>query len=159
MKLSEDEIHGLEEWLSSRLGALVAHTEKVRTLLQAVNAPAKIIESATEVVLGDEQPALELSPQQLVVWKAMLPLVAEHGLLAVKGGGLPGEDHKALSKREAAEYLGISQRKLQRHMKKRQIDYEKYGTGQTASVRFRRTELERFRKSREVPAKKGETPS
>jgi hypothetical protein len=39
-------------------------------------------------------------------------------------------------------------------MKKRQIPYEKYGIGQTAAVRFRREDLDEFRESRAVVARK-----
>jgi excisionase family DNA binding protein len=153
MNVSRDEIHDLEQWLNSRLGALVAHGEKVKQLLQAADGGEKIIESATEVVVGNPEPGPALSPPQLAVWKALLPIVAEHGLLAVRGGGLVPEEDKALNKQEAAQYLGVSVRKLQRHMKKRQIEFEKYGTGKTASVRFRRSALDKFRQSRELPAR------
>jgi hypothetical protein len=39
-------------------------------------------------------------------------------------------------------------------MKKRQLRYEKYGIGQTATVRFRREDLDEFRESRTVVARK-----
>ena len=157
MNVSKDEIHDLEQWLGSRLGALVAHTDKVRELLQAGDGAQEIIQSAADVVLGTGQgtgqEAPELTPRQVATYKSLLPLLAEHGLLAVRGGGpVPGED-RALNKDEAAQYLGVSVRKLQRHMKKRQIQFEKYGTGQTASVRFRHAELDKFRASREVSAR------
>jgi excisionase family DNA binding protein len=153
MNVSNEEIHDLEKWLESRLGALVSHGEKVRELLRVADGPREIIKSATAVVLGDSRGDPALTPQQLAVWQALLPIVAEHGLLAARGGGLVLEEDKALNKIEAAEYLGVSVRKLQRHMNKRQIEYEKYGTGKTACVRFRRAELDRFRQSREVPAR------
>jgi hypothetical protein len=38
-------------------------------------------------------------------------------------------------------------------MKKRQIQYEKFGTGRTATVRFRRAELQKYRQSRNVAAR------
>ena len=134
---------------------MISHSEKVRRLLQAANGSPEIIQSAIDMVASEEDPPLGLTPEQLAAWDALLPILAEHGLLAVKGGGpaLPTED-KPLSKEEAAEYLGFSVSKLSRCMKKKQIKYEKYGAGKTATVRFRRAELERFRASREVAAKK-----
>ena len=154
MSVSKFEIDALENFLESRLGALVSHGEKVRELLHAANAPAAIIASATELVTAEQPPGRELSPQQLAVWKALLPIVAEHGLLAVRGGGPPLEKDKPLNKEEAAQFLGFSVSKLNRYMKKKQLQYEKYGTGRTATVRFRRAELERFSQSRNVTAKK-----
>ena len=155
MSISKAEIEALEEWLRPRLGGLISHSEKVRRLLQAANGSPEIIKSAIDMVTSEAAPPLGLSPEQLAAWNALLPILAEHGLLAVKGGGpaLPTED-KPLSKEEAAEYLGFSVSKLSRYMKKKQFKYEKYGTGKTATVRFRRAELERFRASREVAAKK-----
>jgi len=155
MSISKSEIEALEEWLRPRLGGLISHGEKVRQLLQAANGSPEIIKSAIEMVTSEEALPKGLSPQQMAAWNALLPILAEHGLMAVKGGGpaLPTDDNP-LSKDEAAEYLGFSVSKLNRCMKKRQIQYEKYGTGKTATVRFRRAELERFRASREVAAKK-----
>ena len=155
MNVSTEEMHNLEQWLNSRLGALLAHSEKVKQVLQAADGAGagEIIRSATEMVLSDPQGDPALSPQQVAVWQALLPIVAEHGLTAVRGGGSVLEEDRALSKAEASQYLGMSMRKLQRHMRKRQIQFEKYGAGQTASVRFRRAELDRFRASREVVAR------
>ena len=157
MSVSKSQIEALEEWLRPRLGALISHSEKVRQLLAAANGSPEIIKSAIEVVMSEEPTGPELSPRQLAAWNALLPILAEHGLLAVKGGGpaLPADD-KPLSKEEAAEFLGFSVSKLNRCMKKKQIVYEKYGAGNTATVRFRRVELEKFRESREVTARKAE---
>jgi len=157
MSISKSEIQALEEWLRARLGSLISHGDKVRELLKAANGSPEIMKSAIEMVTASEEapPPTELSPQQLAVWNALLPILAEHGLLAVKGGGpaLPSDD-KPMSKEEAADYLGFSVSKLNRCIKKKQISYEKYGTGRTATVRFKRSELDRFRASREVAAKK-----
>ena len=106
---------------------------------------------------SDEAPSpAELSPQQLAAWNALLPILAEHGLLAVKGGGpdLPTDD-KPMTKEEAAEYLGFSVSKLNRCIKKKQISYEKYGAGRTATVRFQRAKLEEFKKEQKCPRARG----
>jgi excisionase family DNA binding protein len=154
MNVSKQQIDALVEWLGPRVEPLISHGEKVRQLLNAVNGSEKIIESATDLVKTDTPSGPPLTPQQMAVWKELIPILAEHGLLAVKGGGpaLPSED-KPLTKEEAAEYLGFSVSKLNRCMKKRQIQYEKFGAGRTATVRFRRAELEKYRQSRNVAAR------
>jgi excisionase family DNA binding protein len=154
MNVSKQQIDALVEWLGSRVEPLISHGEKVRQVLRAANGSPEIIKSAIGMVTAEEAPRPELSPQQMATWKALLPILAEHGLLAVKGGGpaLPSED-KPLTKEEAAEYLGFSVSKLNRCMKKRQIQYEKYGAGRTATVRFHRAELEKYRQSRNVAAR------
>jgi excisionase family DNA binding protein len=162
MSVSKSEIQALEEWLRPRLGALISHGDKVRELLKTAKGSPEIMESAIEMVTASEEgpPPAELSPQQLAAWNALLPILAEHGLLAVKGGGPPlPTDDKPLSKEEAAEFLGFSVSKLNRCIKKKQISYEKYGAGRTATVRFQRAELERFKKSRNVPARMGHPPN
>ena len=158
MSVSKTEIEALEQWLRPRLGGLISHGEKVRQLLKAANGSPEIIKSAIELVTSGETAQPALSPQQMAAWNALLPILAEHGLMAVKGGGpaLPTDD-KPLSKEEAAEFLGFSVSKLNRCIKKKQISYDKYGTGRTATVRFQRAELERFRASRNVAAKKSLT--
>ena len=155
MSVSKSDIEALEKWLRPRLGPLISHGDKVRELLAAAKGSPEIIQSAIEVVTSEKATLPELSPQQLTAWNALLPILAEHGLLAVKGGGpaLPAED-KPLSKQEAAEFLGFSVSKLGRYMKKKQIPYEKYGVGKTATVRFRRADLEKFAESRKVSTKK-----
>jgi excisionase family DNA binding protein len=158
MSVSKSEIEALEEWLRPRLGSLISHGDKVRELLKAANGSPEIIKSAIEMVIASEEapPPTELTPQQLAMWNTLLPILAEHGLMAVKGGGpaLPNDD-KPMTKEEAAEYLGFSVSKLNRCIKKKQISYEKYGAGRTATVRFQQAELERFKKSRNVAARTG----
>jgi hypothetical protein len=154
MNASKSEIESLENWLSTRLGPLISHGEKVRELLRAADGTEKIIASATKMVTSEKAEGKELSPQQIAVWKALLPIVAEHGLLAVRGGEPSLEKDKPLNKEEAAAFLGFSVSKLGRCMKKKQVEYEKYGTGQTATVRFRRADLEKFAASRKVAGKK-----
>jgi excisionase family DNA binding protein len=162
MSVSKSEIEALEAWLRPRLGALISHGDKVRELLKMADGSPEIMKSAIAMVTASEEapPPTELSPKQLATWNALLPILAEHGLLAVKGGGpvLPTDD-RPMNKEEAAEYLGFSVSKLNRYMKKRQISFEKYGTGRTATVRFRRAELERFKKSRNVCARTGRSQS
>ena len=158
MSVSKSEIEALEKWLRPRLGGLISHGDKVRQLLEAANGSPEIIKSAIELATSGETAQPALSPQQMAAWNALLPILAEHGLMAVKGGGpaLPTDD-KPLNKEEAAEFLGFSVSKLNRHMKKKQLRHEKYGTGKTATVRFQRAELERFRASRNIAAKKSLT--
>jgi len=153
MNVSKSDIEGLEKWLSSRLGSLISHGEQVREVLRAGGGAEAIIKSAVEVVGGEDQVDPGLSPQQAAVWKALLPILAEHGLMTVKGGGPTTDDDRPLNKQEAAEFLGFSVRKLERCMKKGQIEYEKFGVGQTSTVRFRRSELEKYREKRKVPVK------
>jgi hypothetical protein len=153
MSVSQTEIETLEQWLGERLPALAAHSEKVRDLLKAANGPEKIIESSIDVVKSEGSDGQTLSEQQLGAWKALLPILAEHSLHAVRAAGPALEKDKALNKEEAAAFLGFGVRKLERHMKKRQIEYEKFGTGNTASVRFRMAELVKFRAKRSVPVR------
>ena len=158
MSVSKQQIDALVEWLGPRLEPLISHGVNVRRILDAGKSPDEIMASAINVVGSEERPATgpSLAPQEIAVWKAILPLLAEQGLMAVNGAGpaLPTED-KPLTKEEAAEYLGFSVSKLNRCLKKRQIAYEKYGSGRTATVRFKRAELEKFRQSRNVPAGSG----
>jgi excisionase family DNA binding protein len=158
MNVSKQQIDALVEWLGPRLEPLISHGANVRRILEAAKSPDDILASANNVVGSDEGAITgpSLTPKEIAVWKAILPLLAEQGLLAVNGAGpaLPTEE-KPLTKEEAAEYLGFSVSKLNRCLKKRQIAYEKYGTGRTATVRFKRAELEKFRQSRNVPARSG----
>jgi len=159
MNISKSEVANLEKWLSPRLGSLIAHGEKVREVLRAANGPTGIIKSAIQLVTGQQPQPASLSSDQMAVWKALLPILAEHGLMAVRGGGGPTElEPKALTKQEAAEFLGLSISKLNRCMRKRQIPYEKYGAGKTASVRFRLSALIEFQNSRTIVAR-GKTPA
>ena len=82
-----------------------------------------------------------------------MALRSDEGKPSSKVEAAETEMARPLAKKEAADFLGFSVRKLDRHMRKRQIAYEKYGTGKTATVRFRRSELERFRESRKVSAR------
>jgi hypothetical protein len=158
MNASQSEVEKLEKWLKPRLGALISQSDKVREVLRAAEGAGgagvaeSIIQSAMKVVAdsGQEDPCL--SPQQAAVWKALLPLLTEHGLMAVKTDGSALDEDRPLNKEEAAEFLGFSVRKLDRCMEKRQIAYEKFGVGKTATVRFRRSELEKYREKRKVPA-------
>ena len=150
MNVSKTEIEALEEWLSPRVGALISHGEKVRELLRAANGSQGIIASSIELVATENPTGPPLSTEQMATWQKLLPILAEHGLLAVRSGSPAREADKPLTKEEAAEFLGFSVRKLDRCMKKRQIEYEKYGLGKTATVRFRRSELEKFRENRKV---------
>ncbi len=153
MNVSKAEIEALEAWLSPRVGALISHGEKVRDLLRATNGSPGIIASSIDMVATETPTGPPLSPEQMATWQKLLPILAEHGLLAVRGGGPTLEIDKPLTKEEAAEFLGFSVRKLDRCMKKRQIAYEKYGLGKTAAVRFRRAEVEKFREHRKVPVR------
>src|SRR5690348_14734144 len=153
MNVSKHEIENLEEWLGSRLGALISHGDHVRELLQTGQGSQDIINSAITVVGSAPSAPPPLSAQQLAMWKSLLPLLAEHSLTAVRESGPRLEDDKPLTKEEAAEYLGFSVRKLERAMKKRQIEYQKYGLGKTATVRFSRTELDKFREDRKVASR------
>lgn len=150
MNVSKSEIEDLQTWLAGRLPDLIKHGDKVRELLKSANRSEEIIASATQLVANDTPSTEELSPQQLAVWQALLPLLAEHGLLAVRNGKPAPDEDKPFAKEAAAEYLGFSVRKLERAMKKRQIAYEKFGVGRSATVRFRRSELDKFRTKREV---------
>jgi excisionase family DNA binding protein len=153
VNVSKSQIEDLEKWLNSRLGSLISHSEQVREVLRAGGGAEAIIKSATEVVTGADHAEPGLSPQQTAVWKALLPILAEHGLMTVKGGGPMRDEDKPLNKVEAAEFLGFSVRKLERCMKKGQIEYEKFGAGKTSTVRFRRSELEKYREKRKVRAR------
>jgi len=153
VNVSKSEIETLEKWLNSRLGSLISHGEKVRELLCAGGGAQAIIKTAIEVVADESQTEPGLTPQQAAVWKALLPILAENGLMAVKGSDTPLNADKPLSKEEAAEFLGFSVRKLERCMEKRQIEYEKFGVGKTSTVRFRRSELEKYREKRKIPAR------
>jgi excisionase family DNA binding protein len=179
MNVSKQQIDALVEWLSPRLEPLISHGVNVRHILDAAKRPDDIVTAAINFVATTENTAgingedstqaatqapakaaaevaakpPSLCPEELAVWRAMLPLLAEHSILAVKGSGQTLEPDKPMTKQEAADYLGIKLRKLETCMKKRQIGYEKYGAGQTAKVRFYRAELDKYRASRMIPAR------
>ncbi|HWQ91901.1 MAG TPA: helix-turn-helix domain-containing protein [Clostridia bacterium] len=108
----------------------------------------KIIKSSMDMVLNENPEQVQLAANQLTVWDALLPILSRHGLLAVRTSGLAAAEERFLTKKQAAEFLGISSRKLQNHMRRKQIRYEKYGAGRTAGVRFKLSELWRFQESR-----------
>lgn len=153
MNVSKTEIASLVEWLEPRLEPLISHGEKVRELLNASNGVEKIVEMATQIAVDENIAPPTITPQQTATWKALLPILAEHGLMAVRGGGSPLATDSPMMKEQAAEFLGVGIRKLEMCMKKRQIAYEKHGVGKTATVRFHRAELERYQGSRTVPAR------
>ena len=72
--------------MSPRVGALISHGEKVRDLLRAANGPQGIIASSIDVVATENPTGPPLSPEQMATWQKLLPILAEHGLLAVRGG-------------------------------------------------------------------------
>jgi excisionase family DNA binding protein len=161
MNVSKEKIDALVEWLSPRVGSLINHGEKVRQILAAAKRPDEIVQSAINLVNSGESSIDEdststpaLAPEQLAVWKAMLPVLAEHGLLSVQSGGPALEPDRPMTKSEAADYLGIKLRKLETCMRKRQIAYEKMGTGKTSAVRFHRADLDKYRASKTVAAKR-----
>lgn len=151
--MSKTEINSLVNWLEPRLGPLISHGEKIRELLNSTNGVEKIVQTATQIAVDEPIGAPEITPQQMATWKALLPILAEHGLMAVRGGGLPQAIDSPMTKEQAAEFLGVGIRKLEMCMRKRQIAYEKHGVGKTAPVRFHRAELERYQGSRTVPAR------
>lgn len=156
MELNQNEIKELHGWLKGRLPALIHHGEQVRAVLKKVvqgddmDAASKIVESSMDLVLKENPEQVQLTANQVAVWEALIPLLCKHGLLAIRTGGLALAEERSLTKKQAAEFLGISVRKLQVYMKRKQIRYEKYGTGRTAAVRFKLSELQRFQESRSV---------
>lgn len=154
MKPTSYEIESLEDWLTSHLDTLVDHGEKVRDLLNSAEPAKGIINASMEFVLSTSavQPDA-LSPQQIAVWKSLLPILAEHALLAVRSGTPPLDGERTMTKLEAAKFLGFSIAKLNRCMAKRLVTFEKHGAGRTAGVRFRRSDLEKFEESRRVPCR------
>lgn len=171
MSVPKEDLDGLEKWLGLRLGVLISQGEKIVDVLRAAGgagATGAILQSAVHVVQAEGLANPGLSPQQMGVWKSLLPILAEQAATTVKGSDGPAQDQdkshskedtseqvkdRPLTKEEAAEILGFSVRKLERAMEKRQVEYEKYGTGKTATVRFRRAELEKFREKRKVHAR------
>jgi hypothetical protein len=150
MDRSTDEIKRLELWLEENLDFLAAHAEGTAQILHASDGSLKtaapaIIRFASAAVIQDGPAPRPLSEEQRRVWKSLLPLLAAHGLLLTRAAGSPKPNDEPLSKAEAARALGISVRKLEKHMRRREIGYEKYGAGQSAPVRFSQAHLAAFR--------------
>lgn len=158
MNASPDQIRQLEQWLEERLGHLALHAERTAQVLQAtggVPTPANakaIIRFAAEVVSGEAPIPKPLTPAQASTWKALLPLLAEHGSLLAGVSTIP-ETEATLDKKEAAKLIGFSVRKLEKHMHRREVAYQKFGTGQAATVRFRKSDLVLFMNRRTVVAR------
>lgn len=66
---------------------------------------------------NQDRPSWVFSKQFTALFDALfhdgLPLLAEHGLMAVRGSGLPSSADNPMTKEEAAEFLGIGLRKLE----------------------------------------------
>ena len=156
MEIDKHEVAELEAWLKTCLPALVYHGQQVRKVLKKVvegtevDGANQIIKSSMDLVLNENPEQVQLTASQMAVWDALIPILCRHGLLAVRTSGLAAAEERALTKEQAAEFLGICSRKLQTHMKRKQIKYEKYGSSRSAAVRFKLSELQRFQESRSL---------
>ena len=149
MSLTGHQKQALAEALKEKLPALVAHAKNVAKLLNSGDAAEGITRSSTEMVLGAKLPDLAVSPGQVAMWGALVPILVGHADMLVHGNlELPPEE--ILTKTQAAQFLHCSERTLQRLMDRRKIEYLKHGAGQSARVEFERSVLVAFRESRKV---------
>lgn len=159
MNVSHDEIRQLEQWLESNLSQIVNHAERTAHVLQGTGgAPTgaqarAIIRFAAQAVSGEAPTPQPLTTQQAATWKALLPLLVEHAQMVLKAIP-PSEAHATMTKLEAAAFLGFSLRKLEKHMERRDLTYEKFGAGHSATVRFNQSDLVAFKLKRTVTTRK-----
>jgi excisionase family DNA binding protein len=63
------------------------------------------------------------------------------------------QPHKMLSKKEAAAYLGIGIKGLQRLIKKKRLRYNKSTVGRSGRVRFKQADLDNYIATTAIPAR------
>lgn len=159
MKATKEQIQLLEEWLGERLDPFLVQAGKVAVALEGAGEKAapqgaqEIIRAAAELVQQDKLTSSSLPPEQVEQWKKLVAVVAEHAALMVQASP-PVEADRTLNKAEAAAFLRISVRKLEKHMRKKDVVYEKLGAGQSAAVRFKESDLTDFKRSYTVAARK-----
>lgn len=154
MKVPKEKIDALVSWLEPRLGKLIQHSQQMRQILMASGTPVAAVNCAVGLLdAAEDDDHHPLSPVQVETWKATLPLLVEHSLMVVNGGA-PALDAEGLfNMSKAARYLGISERKLQKEMKRRAIAYQKLGAGRTSPIRFQRIALDKYLANRTLPAR------
>lgn len=159
MKPSKEQNRILAEWLGERLDPFLAQADKVAALLEGTGQKAspqvtqKILEAAAELVEQEQVTPSSLLPEKVEQWKKLLAVVTEHAGLMVQASP-PAEADRSLNKEEAADFLKISVRKLEKHMQKRDIVYEKLGAGKSARVMFNQSDLIAFKAKHTVAARR-----
>ena len=153
--MPKEKIDSLVRWLEPRLGKLIQHSQQMRQILLASGGPVAAVNCAAGLLASAaDEDHLPLSTGQVETWKATLPLLVEHSLMVVNSGGAPGLEPEGLfNMAKAAQYLGISPRKLHTEMKRRAVDYQKLGAGRTSPIRFSRTALDIYLAKRTLPAR------
>lgn len=153
--MPKEKIDTLVKWLEPRLGKLIQHSQQMRQILLASGDPVAAVNCATGLLAtAADDDHLPLSTGQVETWKATLPLLVEHSLMVVNGGGAPALESEGLfNMAKAAQYLGLSQRKLHLEMKRRAIAYQKLGAGRTSPIRFQRAALDTYMAKRTLPAR------
>jgi hypothetical protein len=109
---------------------------------------ANALQSVRDLVLNENPDQVQLTASQVAVWYAWIPILCKHGPLAVRTSGLAAAEERSLTKKHAAEFLGISVRKLQTHMSRKQIKHQKLSAGRSGAGRLLLSELQRFQESR-----------
>ncbi len=159
MTATKEQIKLLEEWLGDRLEPLLAQADKVAALLEGTGQKAspqvtqEIIRAAAELVQRENVTSSSLPPEKVEQWKKLVAVLAEHAALTVQASP-PVETDRTLNKQEAAEFLKISVRKLEKHMRKKDVVYAKLGAGKSATVRFNQADLIAFKTKHTVAARK-----
>ncbi len=159
MTATKEQIKLLEEWLGDRLEPLLAQADKVAALLEGTGQKAspqvtqEIIRAAAELVQRENVTSSSLPQEKVEQWKKLVAVLAEHAALTVQASP-PVETDRTLNKQEAAEFLKISVRKLEKHMRKKDVVYAKLGAGKSATVRFNQADLIAFKTKHTVAARK-----
>jgi len=148
---SEEE---LKKWLLDRLPQVVTLTDQIWKILgdPAISSQeeknAKLVDMAAAFVKsgGSCFEGSNLTEGQLATFQQLIPGLIAIASMTVKGPLIPNQpvEDTLLNKNEAAAYLKISTRKLEKEVEKKNIVRIKHGKGRTAKVQFKKSVLDAY---------------
>lgn len=154
----------LKRWLLERLPQLVTLSDHIWRILGDSNnmsseeKNAKLVDMATAFVKsgGSCFEGFKLNDDQISKFQQLIPGLVALASMTVKGPLVPNQctEDALLNKDEAAAYLKISKRKLEREVEKRNIVRIKLGRGQTAKVQFKKSDLDAYLAKNTIPVGK-----
>lgn len=154
----------LKRWLLERLPQLVTLSDHIWRILgdtdnmSPEDKTAKLVDMATAFVKsgGSCFEGIKLTDDQISKFQQLIPGLVALASMTVKGPLVPNQSDEdaLLNKDEAAAYLKISKRKLEREVEKGNIVRIKLGRGQTAKVQFRKSDLDAYLVKNTIPLHK-----
>jgi len=144
----------LKKWLLDRLPQVVTLTDHIWKILgdpeggSAEEKNAKLVDMAAAFVKsgGSCFPGSQLDETQLARFQKLIPGLIAIASITVKGPLVPHQstEDQLMNKNEAAAYLKISVRKLEKEAAKNYIVRIKHGKGRTAKVQFKKSDLDTY---------------